>query len=228
MTSPRVCWIVVVCPDIVRVGHTNWQAPEVGDPSVCLPMEVLWNFCDALTEPTQQSLLPLHREGYPDALAQGVSTQTDRRGLLPSWAKPTPCVQMSAWGVRCGWTAKWKLRGWYRGVAAKWEWLRVHSAQMGGWKVYLLNRCFRGVCLSWGCDMVSEGQSGDHREDICCWACCSSVATQPKKFKDESKVLTFGSELCLPLMVRVFSLAPLFITNIPYSVVIRWHETCVL
>lgn len=40
--------------------------------------------------------------------------------------------------------------------------------QMGEWKVYLLSRCFRGVCLSWGCDMVSEGQSGDHREDICC------------------------------------------------------------
>lgn len=32
----------------------------------------------------------------------------------------------------------------------------------GGWNICLLSRCFRGVCLSRGCDMVSEGQSGDY------------------------------------------------------------------
>lgn len=68
---------------IVGVGHTNWQASAVGDPSVCLPMEALWNFCGTVVEPTQQpprTPNPPHGEGYPDALAQGVSTQTDRRG----------------------------------------------------------------------------------------------------------------------------------------------------
>ena len=54
---------MVVGPDIVRVGYTNWQAPVVGDPPVCLPMEALWNFCGAVTEPTQQPFLPLHGEG---------------------------------------------------------------------------------------------------------------------------------------------------------------------
>ncbi|TNN72981.1 hypothetical protein EYF80_016771 [Liparis tanakae] len=36
--------MVVVGPVVVRVGHTNWQAPAVWDPSACLPMEALWNF----------------------------------------------------------------------------------------------------------------------------------------------------------------------------------------
>lgn len=79
MTSPRVCLIVVVGLVIVGVGHTNWQAPAVGDPSVCLPMEALWNLCGTVAQPTQQPPHP-HGEGYPDALARGVSTQTDRRG----------------------------------------------------------------------------------------------------------------------------------------------------
>lgn len=94
--------MVVVGTVIVGVGHTNWQAPAVWDPSFCLPMEALWNFCGTVAEPKQQPP-PFHGEGYPDALAQGVSTQTDRRGKLPSWARPTQCavclcVQMSAWG----------------------------------------------------------------------------------------------------------------------------------
>lgn len=73
--------MMVVGLVIVAVGHTNWQAPAVGGPSVRLPMEALWNFCGTVAEPTQQPLHPPpHGEGCPDALAQGVSTQTDRRG----------------------------------------------------------------------------------------------------------------------------------------------------
>lgn len=37
--------MIVVGIIIVGVGHTNWQAPAVGDPSVCLnggTMELLW------------------------------------------------------------------------------------------------------------------------------------------------------------------------------------------
>lgn len=63
-------------------------------------MELLW-YCGRAK--TAAPPPPFHGEGYPDALAQGVSTQTDRRGKLPSWARPTQCaaclcVQMSAWG----------------------------------------------------------------------------------------------------------------------------------
>lgn len=50
--------MMVVGLVIAGVGHTNWQAPVVGDPSVCLPMEALWNFCGTMAEPTQQPLLP--------------------------------------------------------------------------------------------------------------------------------------------------------------------------
>ncbi|KAM7412826.1 hypothetical protein PAMA_020284 [Pampus argenteus] len=56
---------------VVRSGRTDWQASVVGEPSACLPMKALWNFCVAVTGPTQQPLLLFHGEGYPDALAQG-------------------------------------------------------------------------------------------------------------------------------------------------------------
>jgi len=39
-------------------------------------MELLWSCGIANTA----ALHPLHGEGFPDALAKGVSTQTDRRG----------------------------------------------------------------------------------------------------------------------------------------------------
>lgn len=58
MESPGVCWMMVVGLVIAGVGHTNWQAQVVGDPSVRLPMEALWNFCGTVAEPTQQPLLP--------------------------------------------------------------------------------------------------------------------------------------------------------------------------
>lgn len=190
MESPGVCWMMVVGLVIAGVGHTIWQAPVVGDPSVRLPMEALWNFCGTVAEPTQQPLLPPwgrlswcagsggeHTDGQAGPIAKLGQAHSVRSLSLRA------NVCFGGGGGWCGWTAKWKLRGWCRGVAVKWEWLRVHSVQMGGWKVCLLSRCFRGVCLSRGCDMVSEGQSGDYGEDICCWACCSSEATHPKMLK---------------------------------------------
>lgn len=62
-------------------------------------MELLW-YCG---EANTTAPISPHGGGYPDALARGVSTQTDRRGELPSWSWPTQCAvclreQMSAWG----------------------------------------------------------------------------------------------------------------------------------
>lgn len=51
-----------------------------------------------------------------------------------------------------------------RGVSAKLEWSKVHPE--GGWNVCLLSRCFTGLCLSRGCDMVSGGQLWDYREEM--------------------------------------------------------------
>lgn len=131
-----------------------------------------------------QPLLPLCREGYPDVLAQGVSRQTDRQGLLPSWAGPTqfmvcPCVQMAARWVGL------EVDGLLSGIGV---WLLVSVTEVvvctdGKCKIYLLSRCFRGVCLSLRYDMVCPGQSADWRGDICCWTCCSSETIHPEVLK---------------------------------------------
>ena len=130
MVSPRVSWTVVVGLVVVGRGQNNWQAPAVWDPSVRLPSKALWNFSGAMAESPQQPPPLMVGSG-------GVSTQA---GLLAKPTRPTQCALClcvcasvcwgGGWGwIRCGWSAK---RGCGRGVAAKWEWPRVRSVQMGG------------------------------------------------------------------------------------------------
>lgn len=70
---------------LVGEGYTYWQAPAVGDPSFCLPVESLRMFCGPIAEPIQQPLL------CPDALAQRVGRQKDRQGSLPGWVCLCAC-----------------------------------------------------------------------------------------------------------------------------------------
>lgn len=85
----------------------------------------------------------------------------------------------------CKWLLGLDVNGLLSGIGM-WPLVRVVEGVLctdGKCKVYLLSRCFRDVCLSWRCDMVSQGQSGDYREGICCWICCSSEASHPKMSK---------------------------------------------
>lgn len=125
-----------------------------------------------------QLLLPLLWEGYPDALAQGWADR--RTGRARCQLGPGP---LSARSVR---VCKWLLGrmgldvdGLLSGIGVCLL-VRVVEGIVctdGKCRICLLSRCFRDVCLSWRCDMVIQGQSGDYGEDICCWACCSSEAT---------------------------------------------------
>lgn len=55
--------------------------------------------------------------------------------------------------------------------------------------------------------MVSEGQSRDHREDICFWACCSSVTVHPR-------MLNVGKGICPSFDIRSCS-----------GTLLRFHST---
>lgn len=204
MASPRVCWMMVVGLVIVGVPHTNWQAPVVGDPSVCLPMEALWNFCSGVAEPTQQpphspttpmgkAILMRWLRGWAHRRTGGARRQTGPDPL--SALSVRVCKFLLGGRVCSGWTAKWKFRGWRRGVAAMWEWSRGNCVQMGR-NVCLLSRCFRGVCLSRG---VWHGHWRAVRGLLRGHLLLSLLLFwdySSKNVKGEAGDVTSGSELC--------------------------------
>lgn len=166
MMSPRLCRLVVKGLVFMRMGHIGWQVPAVEDPPASgSTMKTLSCCCG------RANLLSLLGEIYPDVLTQG---WTHRQAeIIARWGQAcsvrgrSVCAHVYV-GFWCGRTTKSR-----DGVGV------VGGAPCAD-GVCLLNRCFRVVCLSWGCDMVSQGQSRDRKEDICCIACCFSLPDHPR------------------------------------------------
>lgn len=176
MPSPLVCWVIVGGLIIVGVAHTNWQACAVEDPLLLLPMEAAWNVCGSVADPrspsAEQPILMRwltgveHTDGQAGLVARLVlgplSVQSVCVCLCP------PGEQGEGGGWRCRKAASRKLRG-CRGCGHRVWMAEGLLCPDGGCNVWLLNRCFRGLCLSRGRDVAGEGQSWEYKRGHLLW-----------------------------------------------------------